>query len=115
MKQTLSTTEAAALLYKDENADWSPAGAKALAEYLEGLEGDIGAVIEFDRTAIRCEWSEYPSLLDFADDINLDFNSLDLTYTDLGDEDIVIEAIRDYLQDQTNLIEFDGGVLIQEF
>ena len=35
MKNTLNTYEIVNALLKDENADWSYTGAKALAEYLE--------------------------------------------------------------------------------
>ena len=59
MKTTLNTSEAASLLMADENADWTRAGAYALIEHLEQLEEDCGITeFEFDRVALRCDYSE---------------------------------------------------------
>lgn len=59
MVHTLTTSEVVDLLLSDEHADWSPAGARVLVEYLEGIEADTGQPVEFDRVAIRCDYSEY--------------------------------------------------------
>jgi hypothetical protein len=66
MKNTLNTSEVEYLLMSDENASWTMAGAYALAEYLEQVEEGCGTEIEFDRVAIRCEYSEYESLQEWA-------------------------------------------------
>lgn len=108
MYQNLSTNEATALLKEDENADWSWSGAQALIEYLEGLEEQTNKKIEFDRVAIRCEYSEYESALEAAQDY--DFIPLED-----GDEDEIEAAALEYLQDQTTVIQFEGGVIIQQF
>ena len=100
MYQTLSTTEAANLLLGDEYAGWSRAGAYALAEYLDGLEDDTGEPIEFCKVSIRCDFSEYDDAEDVADDYGW-------TPEDGG-------AV-EWLQDRTTVIEFDGGVIIQDF
>ena len=68
MKQTMTTYDIADELRRDENANWSPAGALALAEYLEELEADTGEEMEFDRVAIRCDFSEYKSLREWAEE-----------------------------------------------
>ena len=65
MIQTLTTTEAAELLLRDENAAWSRGGAYALIEYLEEHEEE-SAPMEFDRVAIRCDFNEYKSALEAA-------------------------------------------------
>ena len=49
MKKILNTYDIANELLADENADWSRAGAFALAEYLEDLEEDTGEEMELDR------------------------------------------------------------------
>jgi len=54
----LSTDEAARLLKKDDNADWSWSGAFAVIEYLEDLGEQTNQKIEFDQIAIRCDYSE---------------------------------------------------------
>ncbi len=70
MYETLTTNDIADKLLADENAGWSPAGAYALAEYLQELEDDIGEESELDVVALRCEYSEYPSAAEAVKDCN---------------------------------------------
>jgi hypothetical protein len=116
MKTTLSTTQAAHMLLDDDNANWSRAGAFALAEYLEELEEDMGnEEIEFCPCSIRCEFSEYADLQEWANEQfreNLkDQFDLDADY--LPEE--LNDRIREYIQDRGTLIEFDGGVIVSSF
>lgn len=55
-------------LMTDDYANWSYEGASALIDYIEMLSDDIGEHIEFDRVALRCEYSEYESLEDLKQD-----------------------------------------------
>jgi len=111
MKNTLSTCEAASLLMADENAAWSMAGAYALAEYIEQIEEDCGVEIEFDRVALRCEYSEHESLQEWARCYFTDEMRFDL----LEGSESHADTIRDYIQDHGQLIEFDGGIIVSEF
>jgi hypothetical protein len=115
MKETLNTYEIADRLFRDENASFSYAGAHALAEYLEQLEEDTGEEMEFDRVAIRCDYSEHSSLVDWAGDyFSGDWKeSLSIEPEDSEDEND--EAIRDYIRDHGTLIEFDGGIIVSSF
>ena len=96
-------------LMNDIHAAWTRAGAFALAEYFEQLEEDLGESIEFDAVAIRCDFSQYASLEDWAkeycpsDWVNF------LTYEDPE------KAIREYIQERGQLIEFDGGIIVSNF
>lgn len=110
MKTTLSTQEAAELLQNDTYAGWSRAGAIALVEYIEQLEADTGTELEFDRVALRCDFTEYESLVEWADAYGAD-----LVEAPEDDDDERDEAIRDYIQARGVLIEFDGGVIVSEF
>ena len=108
-------------LMQDQYANWSRAGAFALAEYFEQLEEDLGETIEFDAVSIHCEFSEYESLQDLAKYYftNIDaIHKLSLTLNEDGiieqSEDEVNEAIRDYIQDHGQLIEFDGGIIVSQ-
>jgi hypothetical protein len=118
MKQTLTTSEAADILFADKNAGWSYAGARALAEYLEELEEDTGEEIELDFVAIRCDFSESPSLQEWASDY---FGTPLAQWADkigvetTADDDTLDEAIRSHIQDHGQLIEFDGGVIVSSF
>ena len=113
MKATLSTSQAADLLKADTNAKWSHSGALALVEYLEELESDTGTEIEFDAVAIRCDFSEYDSALQAALDQGFEPNP-NLGDDKQDDDDKEADALS-WLQDQTQVIEFEGGVIIASF
>jgi hypothetical protein len=117
MKTTLSTHEIADALKRDENAAWSWAGAKALAEYLEELEADTGEEMELDIVAIRCDFSEDSSLAAWAEGY---FGGITEAREGLGlDEDACLDEeedkIRNYISERGTLIEFDGGVIVSSF
>lgn len=103
-------------LMQDDNANWSRAGAFALAEYFEQLEDDLGESIEFDRVAIRCDFSQYESLQDWAHDYFSNAKEeMGFDETEEIDDDEFDEKIREYIQDNAQLIEFDGGVIVSSF
>lgn len=107
MIQRLSTHEAADLLLEDENAAWTHNGAVALVEYLEECEGEE-TPIEFDRVAIRCDYSEHSSAAEAA--AEYDFTP------EAGEDEETTEAeALKYLRHNTHVIEFEGGVIIQNF
>lgn len=113
MKETLNTYEIADRLFRDENANWSYAGAKALAEYLDTDENENA---EFDRVAIRCDFSEYATLVEWANDYfggNSWREEMNIEEED-GDDDIDDE-IRRYINDNGVLIEFDSGIIVSSF
>ena len=107
MHINLSTDEATRLLKKDDNADWSWSGAFALIEYLEDLEEQTNQKIEFDRVAIRCDYSEHSSILEAAK--NYSFIPPE------GDQEEVESAALAYFEERTTVIKFEGGVIIQHF
>ena len=61
-------------------------GAKALFEYFEQYEQDIGEEMEFDPIAIRCEFDEYESL----EDVKKSYQDIK-TLEDLQNHTTVIE------------------------
>jgi hypothetical protein len=116
MKTTLNTYQIADALRNDTNARWSYNGSLALAEYLEEYEESAGEELELDVCAIRCDFSEYSSLLDWAHDhFSNALEELGFDETEENDEDEVDEKIRDYIQDHGQLIEFDGGIIVSSF
>ena len=116
MKTTLSTTEAAHRLIDDENANWSRGGAFALVEYLEELEEDIGEEIEFCPVSLRCDFSQYSDLQEWAGErwylAEDAWKELGLVK---GDSDEFEEAIREYIRDRGTLLEFSDGVVVSSF
>ena len=103
MKLELSTGHAADLLVADTNANWTYQGARALVEFLEDIEPDM----ELDIVALRCEYSQYHSLHQWANDFNDD------TFPLAEQNDI--EGIREYIRDRGELIEFHGGIIVSSF
>ena len=113
MKATLTTSQATDLLKSDTNARWSYSGARALVEHLEQLEEDCGTEIEFDSVAIRCDYSEYGSALEAAKDQGFEPNP-NLGSDEQDDDDKEADALT-WLRDNTDVIEFSGGVIIRSF
>ena len=118
MKLELTTYDIADRLLADEGANWSRAGALALAEWLEEMEESTGEETTLDVMAIRCDFSEYGSLIDWASDYfggPGDWQApLGVDGVDLSPEDTE-SAIRDYISDNGCLIEFDGGIIVSSF
>ena len=71
-------------------------GANALQQYLEELSDDIGENIEFDPIAWCCEFAEYS-----------DFEEVKGDYWDLESYENLLE--------ETDVIEFDGGLIIRSY
>lgn len=69
----------------------------AMFEYFEELDEQCGTDTELDVIAVCCEWSEYESLEDFRKDYGEAYQSMD------------------DVRDATQVIEFDGGFVIQQF
>ena len=87
MIKTVSKYEFTEDLLCDEYANWSYSGASALFEYLTGLEENTGEQIEFDKVALRCDFSEYENL----EDILSQYDNIN-TLEDLIDNTTVIEV-----------------------
>lgn len=116
MKETLTTGNAASRLYEDEYAGWSYGGARALVEYLEELEDDIGEEIEFDRVALRCEYTEYGSAEEAVESCS-DDDYDDLKEQSEGDADDLKELCMEYLLHHTTVIEIpeSDGIIIRKY
>ena len=111
-------------LMQDDNANWSRAGAFALAEYFEQLEDDLGESIEFDRVAIRCDFSQYESLQEWAHDYfggeakalaEFSWGESYVGNMDESDSESFDETLQEYIQDHGQLIEFNGGIIVSSF
>jgi hypothetical protein len=120
MKMTMTTYQVADALVRDLFANWSIAGASALAKHFEQLEEETGDEIDFNATEIRCDWSEYVSLIDCADDYyGTDRDGRGwkwhLCITEDMGEDEIDEIIRERIRESGELIEFDEGVIVSSF
>jgi hypothetical protein len=63
-----------------------------------------------DVVALCCDYSEHESAIACVSDLGYDF-----AQDEDDDEDEQEEAALAYLQDNTSVITFDGGVIIQGF
>jgi hypothetical protein len=99
MKTTIQLHD---FIHCDALKDFSYDGRVALFEYLEQYEEDCGIEIDFDPVAIRCDFTEYANLDEVGN-----------YYTDLQDEPE--EEKLEWLQDRTQVIEFETGIILQDF
>ena len=83
--------------YKREG-EFSYKGLEALFDWLNELAADTDTPYELDVIALCCEFTEYRDL----SEIQANYSSTD------------IESIED-LRDHTSVIEFNGGLIIQDF
>jgi hypothetical protein len=80
----------------DRDNSYTREGLMMLFEYFEQYEEETGQEIELDVIAICCDYDEN-HWEDIADNYRIDL-------TDCEDEDDKIEAVRDYLTDNTSLV-----------
>ena len=109
MKQTISMYDfERAFVDMNRKDQFSYGGKKALFEYLEDFEQDTGEEIELDVIALCCEYSEYDSALECAKEYGFEADKE-------ADDEEQEESALDYLRDRTSVIEFDTGIIIQQF
>ena len=97
MKTTISKYDfEQAFKQADRKENFSYEGLGLLFDYLEEYEESTGTEIELDVIALCCEYSE-DTWEDIADNYSIDL-------TGCEDDDEKIEAVRDYLEDQTQLV-----------
>lgn len=82
----------------DRPNNFSYEGLEALFEWLDELSTDTETPYELDVIGLCCEFTEYSDLAE----IQANYSSTDIDS---------IEDLRDY----TSVIEFDGGIIIQDF
>jgi hypothetical protein len=92
-----------------DNSNFTYEGKIALFDYLEQLSDDIGEDIELDPVALCCEYTEYEDLKEASEQYFM-YNATEEEKAEYTDE-----KAREYFQDNTQLIEFDGGIIIQDF
>lgn len=88
-------------LMSDECASWTRLGAYAIAEYLDEMSEDMGEPIEWDRVAVRCDYSEYTLrdvLHNFGGSLNLDWQAIAVELIDGGEFpfDDLIEELQEH-------------------
>ena len=89
---------------------------EALFNYLEEYEQDTGDDLELDVIGLCCDFTEYESAITAAEDYG--FTS-ELEADDYNSQEDFEEAkeseAREWLEDRTIVIDFDSGLIIQNF
>ena len=89
---------------------------EALFEYIENYEEDTGIRVELDVIGLCCEFTEFSTAVEAASDYG--FTS-ELEADDYNSPEDFEEAkeseAREWLEDRTIVINFDGGLIIQNF
>ena len=98
---SLSTNEVIDALLEDTHASWTVEEARALTEYYEQLEEDLGEPIALDIVAIRCEWA-----CNTLEGIIEDYNILDEIQLETKDEQL------EWLQDNTQVIQLSNNTVL---
>ena len=86
-------------------------GLNALYDYFEDYSEDTGESIELDVIALCCEYSEHDSALACVTDLGYRCTDINESNDDGENEAIAL----DYLRDNTQVIEFNGGIIIAGF
>ncbi len=105
MKQTVNLNDfrqAFSDYNREENFSYE--AQTALFDYLEQFEDDCGEEIELDIIGLCCDYSEYESAIDAATEYGFKFD---------GDPDN--DEALDFLRENTSVIEFNSGIVIQSF
>lgn len=104
MKTTVSAIDFVDAFRRMGRADqFSPAALRALFDHIEEMERESPVEYELDVIALCCEWQEFKTAIEAAIEYGFD----------AGDSDD--EEALDWLREQTQVIEFDGGVLVFGF
>lgn len=89
---------------------------EALFNYLEEYEQDTGEDLELDVIGLCCEFTEYSNAIEAAADYGFTSELEAEDYEDVESyEDAKEEEALEWLQDRTEVISFDGGLIIQNF
>jgi hypothetical protein len=102
MKTTVTSYQfVEAFKHAGRESQFSRAALFALFEYLEEYENSTGEEIELDPIAICCEWAEFSSAREAASEYGFEAE----------DDD---EAEK-WLGRKTTVVQFDGGLVVQQF
>jgi|LGOV01.1.fsa_nt_gb hypothetical protein len=115
MKQTVSFCQFCdAFDSHERNDSFTYDGKKALFEFIEDLDEQCGMETELDIIALCCEFSEYDNAIDCISTCGYGFTS-DLEYEEEEEEEEEERESLEWLSEHTMVIQFNGGIIIQDF
>ena len=101
MKITLNEYEFIAAVRAVRPENFSIESLRALFAHLEEIEQSTGEEMELDVIGLCCDFSEYPDAECAAADYGREFESDDEAF--------------DFFCEETTVIDFDGGIIIENF
>ena len=101
MKTTISLNDFTNNAQLKDNFSYD--GLVALFDYVEDYEQSCGVDVDFDPVALRCEFTEYNDIKGAYENYQPE------------DEDLTELEMMEYLQEQTQVIEFETGLILQDF
>lgn len=108
MKQTVTEYQfVEAFRHAGRETQFSVAARRAIFAHIESIEDSCGSESELDPIAICCEFAEYPSAREAASEYGFEPEG--------DDDDAREKSALEWLQGETQVIEFDGGIVIQQF
>jgi hypothetical protein len=112
MKETVNESRFIQAFLATRPEQFSRKALVALFDYLDQLEQDLGEEQELDVIAICCEWTEYADPIEAAEAYG--WEAPEVPEGEERDDTSDRKAL-EYLQDNTHVVEFDGGVLVLNF
>lgn len=114
MKQNIGFSKFCDAFSDTYKNNFTYAGKRALFDYLEQLEEDMGEEIELDTVALCCEYSEYESAWDAMEEYQPDDMPVE---GEEGDDLVEIQkknekAAHEWLEERTTVIDVEGGGII---
>lgn len=88
---------------------FSRAGLRELFGYLEDMEEETGTEIELDVIALCCEFAEYSTAIEAADDFGWEAGE------DAEDAEEQEKAAFDWLVENTRVIPHEQGIIVEIF
>lgn len=105
-----------AFSYMGRENQFSRPALEALFNYLEEYEQDTGEDLELDVIGLCCDFAEYATALEAAADYGFTPELEANDFEDAEDYEDAREAeAQEWLEDHTIVIDFDSGLIIQNF
>ena len=96
----------------DRGHNFGHNGWRAIGDYLEGMSEDTGKDVEVDIVAICCEYSSADDVEDFYEQLGLEMGFNDREEWDCLGTGEKLEAVQDYLQENTSLLICEENLII---
>jgi hypothetical protein len=107
MKITLTESEFVSRFRAIRPEQFSIEALRALFDFLDEQERDLGEEQELDVIAICCDWTEYPSALEAAEAYGFKAKDSEDEKADKAEEDAFW-----FLRDETTVIELESGAVV---